>query len=204
MVRFDLERFIDDVRHAHRAGAGQAGVHELVARAVSTPASVLKGLGEPTGAGIFKLYHDSELTILNIVWAPLMVLLPHNHTMWATIGIYTGREDNILWRSTDGHVTACGGKSLCERDVFSLNEDAVHSVVNPIERLTAAIHVYGGDFFAPGRSEWDPETLTERPFDTDRNLQRFHDADARFRAGLSSRQGTGAAAPGRAGRAGEH
>jgi hypothetical protein len=32
-------------------------------------------------------------------------------------------------------------------------------VTNPIPRLTGAIHVYAGDFFAAERSEWDPETL---------------------------------------------
>jgi len=37
----------------------------------------------------------------------------------------------------------------------------VESGTNPIQRLTRAIHVYGGDFFAAERSEWNPETLTE-------------------------------------------
>jgi hypothetical protein len=31
-----------------------------------------------------------------------------------------------------------------------------------------------GDFFNPdGRSEWDPESLMERPFDPDRGVRRF-------------------------------
>ena len=49
--------------------------------------------------------------------------------------------------------------------MFDLPDDAIHSVVNPIPRLTGAIHVYGGDFFAVPRSEWDSQTLRERPFD---------------------------------------
>ena len=38
----------------------------------------------------------------------------HNHNMWAVIGIYTGREDNIFWRKLkDGkHIEAAGAKSL--------------------------------------------------------------------------------------------
>jgi predicted metal-dependent enzyme (double-stranded beta helix superfamily) len=28
------------------------------------------------------LYRSGDLTSLNIVWAPYMTLLPHNHTMW--------------------------------------------------------------------------------------------------------------------------
>jgi hypothetical protein len=31
-----------------------------------------------------------------------MTVMPHNHNMWAIIGIYTGREDNILWRRIAG------------------------------------------------------------------------------------------------------
>jgi predicted metal-dependent enzyme (double-stranded beta helix superfamily) len=35
-------------------------------------------------------------------------------------------------------------------------------VKNPQSTPTAAIHVYGGDFFATPRSEWNPETQEER------------------------------------------
>ena len=38
-------------------------------------------------------------------------------------------------------------------------------MTNPLDRLTGAIHVYGGDFFGGGRSEWDPENLLERDYD---------------------------------------
>jgi len=34
-------------------------------------------------------------------------------------------------------------------------------VTNPIGKLTGAVHVYGGDFFAAPRSEWDAETPRE-------------------------------------------
>jgi predicted metal-dependent enzyme (double-stranded beta helix superfamily) len=35
----------------------------------------------------------------------------------------------------------------------------IHSVTNRLGRLTAAIHVYTGDFYGAKRSDWDPETL---------------------------------------------
>jgi predicted metal-dependent enzyme (double-stranded beta helix superfamily) len=93
-----------------------------------------------------------------------MTLLPHNHQMWAVIGIYTGREDNIFWRRVDGSskVEAAGAKALAERDAVPLGQEVIHSVNNPIPRLTGAIHVYGGDFFGVARSEWDAETLLEQ------------------------------------------
>ncbi len=74
--------------------------------------------------------------------------------------------------------------ALVAREVYSLPHDAIHSVVNPIEKLTGAIHIYGGDFFAPGRSEWDAGTLEERPFDLANALRTFQEANDRFNMGL--------------------
>jgi predicted metal-dependent enzyme (double-stranded beta helix superfamily) len=115
--------------------------------------------------------------VLNVVWPPKMTIMPHNHTMWAVIGVYTGREDNIFWRRLDGgdgrRIEAAGAKALSEKDAAPLGRDIIHSVTNPIPRLTGAIHVYGGDFFAAERSEWDPETLREQRFDVERARRLF-------------------------------
>ena len=183
---FDLDQFIADCRVALAADQSCRSVREVVARAVSDPASVRKGLGEPRRAGLHKLYQSSDLTILNVVWAPMMTIVPHNHLMWAVIGIYTGREDNIFWRripgGRGGRVEAAGAKALCERDAESLGPNVIHSVTNPIPRLTGAIHVYGGDFFSPARrSEWDPETLFEEPWDVERAVRRFEEANELFK-----------------------
>lgn len=59
------------------------------------------------------------------------------------------------------------------KDAALLDADIIHSVANPLTRLTGAIHVYDGDFFAAERSEWDPETLLEQAFDAERAIARF-------------------------------
>jgi hypothetical protein len=46
-------------------------------------------------------------------------------------------------------------------------------VTNPLNRLTGAIHIYGGDFFAASRSKWDPETLLEGRYDLEKNMRLF-------------------------------
>lgn len=178
---FDLDRFVDDVKKAN--AESQEAVDEVLARAVSEPGRVLASLGEPSKAGFDVLHHGKDLTILNVIWAPLMVLLPHNHNMWASIGVYTGREDNIVWEKEGSRVEAKTAASLSEKEVFPLGKDGIHSVVNPIPRLTGAIHIYGGDFFAPGRSEWDAETLEQRPFDVEGLRDKFRKANERFNAG---------------------
>jgi len=104
--------------------------------------------------------------------------------MFSVVGIYSGREDNVFWRRTEGTLEAAGAKSLGEGDVATLGRDIIHSVLNPISKMTCALHVYGGDFFAPDepRSEWDHETLIERPWNIDNVKGLFQEAEARFNA----------------------
>lgn len=179
---FQLEQFIEDCKAAVTHNRSQELVREVVARAVSDPSAVLKELGEPARGQMQKLYHSNDLTILNVVWTPKMTLFPHNHKMLAVIGIYGGREDNIFWRrlpESHGKVEAAGARSLSDRDAVALGRDIIHSVTNPIGRLTGAIHVYCGDFFNAPRSEWDPETLLERPCDVQRIVRLFEEENAR-------------------------
>src|SRR5687767_14876196 len=175
----ELDRFIADCRAAHAADRSHKAVREVVARAVSEPGAVLKMLGEPTRGEVQKIYHSPELTILNVIWAPYMTIYPHNHRMWAVIGVYTGREDNIFWRRKAQRVEAAAAQSLCARDAVPLGAEIIHSVTNPIPRLTGAIHVYGGDFFAQERSEWDPETLLEGRYDAQKTMRHFEAANLR-------------------------
>jgi predicted metal-dependent enzyme (double-stranded beta helix superfamily) len=182
---FDLDRFVADCRAAHAADRSHKHVREVVARAVSDPAAVLAALGEPRRGGVVKLHHSSDLTVLNVVWAPGMTIMPHNHQMWAVIGVYTGREDNIFWRRVAGQpgkVEAAGAKALGEKDAEPLGHNIIHSVTNPIPRLSGALHVYGGDFFMPeGRSEWDPESLLERPYDAAHAVRLFEQANEKLK-----------------------
>lgn len=177
---FVLERFIEDCVRARAEDDSHKAVREVVAKAVSDPSSVAAALGEPAGAGFEALYQSEELTILNFTWAPMMTLMPHNHNMWAVIGLYSGREDNIFWRREEGRIEAAGAKALMPGQAAALGKDIIHSVTNPIEKMTSALHVYGGNFFAPGRSEWDAETLEEHPFDFDKSRRIFREANARF------------------------
>ena len=178
---FSTEQLIADCRAALAADKSHKLVCEVVRRAVSEPAAVLKGLGEPKHAGLHELCRSETLTILNVVWGPMMTVPPHNHQMWAVIGVYTGREDNIFWRRIPGggdKVEAAGAKALCVKDALPLGRDIIHSVTNPIPRLTGALHIYGGDFFGVPRSEWDAETLREQPTDGAKMAKRLADANA--------------------------
>lgn len=179
---FDLDRFIADCRAALREDPPQKAVREVLARALEG-AGLRDAMGEPKCAQLQKLYHAPDLTIVNVVWAPEMTIMPHDHRMWSNIGIYAGREDNIFWRrikdDEGGKIEAAGARALSEGDCWSLGHDIIHSVTNPIPRFTGAVHIYGGDFFAQPRSEWDPETLLEKPFSIAKAVRMFEDANKR-------------------------
>lgn len=156
-------------------------MRELVAEAVADPGDLASALGVPAHAGVETLYRASDLAVLNFTWAPWMCFKPHNHKMWSVVGIFSGREDNIFWRRVERGIEAAGARSLSTGDVTSFGHELIHSVTNPVGKMTRAIHVYGGDFFAPvqPRSEWDPETLVERPWDMEDTRRLFAEADAR-------------------------
>ena len=119
--------------------------------------------------------------MLNVIWPPLMTLYPHDHRMWAAIGIYSGREDNAFYRRNKGSLVPSGGRSLTERAVLLLGADVIHSVHNPAAlSYTGAIHVYGGDFVGTPRSQWDSDTLTEGPYDLGAVRQELTAPNAHF------------------------
>ncbi|HEU0224703.1 MAG TPA: hypothetical protein VFR29_04670 [Steroidobacteraceae bacterium] len=182
-MSFDRERFVEDCVAANRDADSQAAVREVLARAVSNPASVLAALGPPRMAGLDVLHRSPSLTIFAAKWAPQMNLVAHDHRLWALIGIYTGREDNIFWRRTADGIQAFGADVLFAGDVAALAADAIHSVTNPLPRHTAGIHIYGGDFFDTPRSQWDAETLAELRSDGDTIRAMFERENERQREG---------------------
>ena len=116
-------------------------------------------------------FHD--LTILNVIWGPGMNIYPHNHNMWATIGIYSGCEDNTFYQRENDTLVRHGMKQLKVGDVAQLGANAIHSVKNPLNSLTSALHIYGGDFFSEPRSQWDAQTLEESPYSVDQTMAEF-------------------------------
>jgi predicted metal-dependent enzyme (double-stranded beta helix superfamily) len=171
---FDLERFIAECEHAVIKG-GQPAVRDILATAIADPGQIIAALGEPRRAGPQFLHRSPSLTIMNIIWPPSYTQTPHNHLLWAEIGVYIGREDNIFWRrSAPGSkwpIEAVGAASLCVGSHCSFDSEVIHSVTNPLDSLTAGLHVYGGDLGLPPRSAWDGETLLEAPLSHARDIR---------------------------------
>ena len=177
---FDLDRFIADCRGALAESTPELAIKEILERAVSNPGEMETALGTPRQGEIALLHHTPELTVLNVVWVPGMTAPPHDHRMWALIGLYGGQEDNTFYRVGSGGLTVAGGKQLATSETTLLGKSIIHSVTNPLRTLSGAIHIYGGDFVNTPRSEW--ETGQERPFRMDWARQIMAEANERWHA----------------------
>lgn len=181
---FDTDTLVADCLAAVRGETDpRRAVREILLRTLEKPQPVAEAIGKDLG-GIDLIYNSEELTVLNVIWAPGMAIYPHDHRMWAAIGIYGGVEDNTMYRRGPERIVEAGGKSLRESDVIALGSDVIHAVANPERRFTGAIHVYGGDFVTQPRSQWDPDTLMEQPYDLEQVRQLFAQANADWAAQL--------------------
>jgi predicted metal-dependent enzyme (double-stranded beta helix superfamily) len=177
---FDVAEFVVQCKHALTEHTPELAIKELVERLVADPEPVSSQLGPADTAGLTALYRGDDLTILRVIWAPGMTLYPHEHRMWAVIGLYGGEEENAFFRRNPAGLQRAGGKDLRQREVVLLGDEVIHAVTNPLGIPAEAIHIYGGDFFATPRSEWDPVTLEEREFQVENALRQFAEANARW------------------------
>ena len=181
---FDVDELVKACIAAASEPEPRQAVRDVLAESVAQGGAVTETFA-PERGGLDLLYNTDGLTVINAVWAPGMTLLPHNHEMWAVIAIYTGREDNTFFRRNPDEpkrLLESNGRTIVDGDVLMLGDDTIHSVHNPLTRLTGALHVYGGDFVRKPRSQWGPGEREEQPYSYDFVLQEF--AAANERAGL--------------------
>jgi predicted metal-dependent enzyme (double-stranded beta helix superfamily) len=170
---FDIDDFISECLRAVTEDQPRHAVKEVLERATSSPEQVARAL-PATRAELVPLHTSPELSVLKVVWAPGMRFRPHDHLMWAAIGLYGGQEDNTFYRRSADGIVESGGRELQVGDVALLGDDTIHAVTNPRRTFTGAIHVYGGDITdRPGRSEWDDDTGEQVDYDFERTRDYF-------------------------------
>jgi predicted metal-dependent enzyme (double-stranded beta helix superfamily) len=188
---FDTDQLIAECQEARVEPEPRLATKEVLLRFLARPGEIADAM-RPTEGGLNLLHQSDDLTIINVVWAPGMVIYPHDHRMWAVLGIYSGREENTFYRRSgpdEPTLVESGGKSLHTGDLVVLGDDVIHAVANPLDRLTGAIHVYGGDFVNQPRSQWGPGPREERPFDFDEAERQFAEANRAWFESNAQRRG---------------
>ena len=178
---FDLDAFIG---HCRDAVTGEAepwlAVREVLEEALSDRAAIAAALPVDR-AELVPLYAGEDVTVVKVVWAPRMTFPPHDHLTWACNGLYAGTEHNTLFALDDERLRPTGEFVIEEGGIGVLDADAIHAVRNPDRRaLSAAIHVYGGDFPSLPRTNWMGDPPRRRPASIEATRQMFAAANDRL------------------------
>jgi len=165
----DLDAFVEDCKAVLNADDTTAKIEALIRNAIADPEGLHSAFGDRiTGKSLRDriVFHDEELTVLQVATVPGLQSPVHNHNMWAVIGVYDGEEYNAFFEESDGAIKQAGEKHLRAGDVAVLRPDTIHAINNPIERKSNAIHVYGGNLVTrEGRSMWNPHTQEREDYE---------------------------------------
>ena len=165
---FDLDAFISECRRLAGGAHGPKLVLDLMRASIAEPESVAKAVA-PQGPGVgaldAPLFRSPELTVLNVALRPGTVTIPHDHRMWAVIGIYQGEEANTFFKRDGAGLAQANRRTIRSGEAILLGEDVVHAIENPLGAETLGLHVYGGDLLGAPRSMWDPRESREHPYD---------------------------------------
>jgi len=162
-VTFDPDAFATSCRTALLDDDPIAAVTEIVRTAVVDGAAIDAALGVENASYPSAIYDSDDLTVQRITWWPGYRSLPHEHRMWAVVGVYDGVEVNRVFARTATGLEPVGMHDVDAGHVIALDESAVHSVENPLRTRTAGLHVYGGPILTNERSAWAPDGQ-EQPF----------------------------------------
>lgn len=165
---FDLEAFVAECRRLVAEPHAPRHVLELMRAAVADPAAVALGTpaqGDIKGALDAPLFRSPELTVLHVVLRPGTITIPHDHRMWAVIGIYEGEETNTFYRGACASLETTNQRTIHTGEAILLGEDVIHAIENPLPTETRGLHVYGGDLLGAARTMWDPMEWRPEPYD---------------------------------------
>ncbi len=151
----DITELIDACREAAGGDTPTRDVSELVAAFVHQP-NLPSLLGDGDRSTYEALYRGEDILVLHGVVPPTPApVAPHDHRMWAVIGVYQGLEHNELFvRAESGGLESVDRFTVGAGDVRTLDASTIHSVQARGDRYLGAIHVYGGDLFGTPRSTW--------------------------------------------------
>jgi predicted metal-dependent enzyme (double-stranded beta helix superfamily) len=162
-LMFTLADFMDACRAAVERKTGPAAILQLMRGAVAQAGDLAAALAERNPDE--PLFRSDALTVFAVTLQPGEVGVPHDHRMWAVIGVYEGAERNRFFQRSRGGLTAADVRVVEAGDALLLGDDVIHAIENAGDGPLKALHVYGGDLITAERSMWHPETDEERPLE---------------------------------------
>jgi predicted metal-dependent enzyme (double-stranded beta helix superfamily) len=164
----NVREFIESCKRLVAAPDGARQVLDLMRSVVGDRAGIKHAVSSGEARQAIRdltLFRSSELFVLNAVVYPHFKSPPHDHRMWAVIGIYEGQENNTFYRRSSERLEEINHREIRAGEAVFLGPDVIHAIENPLGSNTLGLHVYGGDIIAATRSMWHPHTGEELPYD---------------------------------------
>jgi predicted metal-dependent enzyme (double-stranded beta helix superfamily) len=156
--------FLTSAREALAAPSPQRAMRALLETTVATLHSRADRWIEHDGDEML-LTASRDLTIYHIALSPHVHYPPHEHRIPALIALYRGTETSFSYERRRTTLVREQRHDYTAPFVATLPADVIHSVVNPGDAPSAAVHVYFGDLTTVERSIWSADLREERRFD---------------------------------------
>jgi 3-mercaptopropionate dioxygenase len=169
---FNIDQLIDELKSAALSADAKAQVKSILKRAVQAPQWVAATIPDYADDDVI-LFENDLISIWHCRF-PINLSVPaHDHQMVATIAVYQGAEQNVLWtRGDSGAIEEKTELTVNAGDVLQLGPNAIHSVRSTDDMDSCAIHVYLGRLTTVERSLFDAKNGVVLHFDDD-NYQRL-------------------------------
>lgn len=166
---FDPRVFVEECRAALDGADPRCRVRGVVERAVAAPSEVAAAFDDSvtrqTNPNDMGLLWSDELTIFRVALDPGVVTPPHDHGLWTCVGVYAGREDNVLYEERDTWLQVSGSRSVGSGEVLELAPKAIHAIQNVGSDVSMSLHVYLGPLHKTPRHMWHPRTWQREDLD---------------------------------------
>ena len=177
---YDLARYVEDLRRICREETDDKRIVQRVAplaqKLAASPGLVEDRhyeCDEEQGFA-FHLLHEEEdhsNAVFMIAWLPDRGTPAHNHKTWGVVVGVEGEERETWWRRVDdgsrpGHaeLQRQTQNTIKPGQVSCILPEDIHTVWNETGKVSLSLHTYGKHINHTGRSEFDPETRTERRY----------------------------------------
>lgn len=165
-----MDALVSKLKQAALGVDAEAQVKAVLSDFVREPAKANELVPNYTEDDVI-LFEDDSVSIWFCRFQPGTRVPPHDHRMSATIGVFKGTEQNIIFGAIEGEkerLLPISRHDVHAGEVFQIPEDGIHSVTCISQEASEAIHVYLGPLSQIDRALYDLEAGAALDF-TDEN-----------------------------------
>jgi len=177
---YDLSEFVEDIRRITRESKEERKIVAAITPLARKFAATLDldndafyACNEEQGFSLHMLHEEEDHSnaVFLFAWLPGRGTRAHNHKTWGVVVGLKGKETEIWWRRLDDGSKP--GRATLEQQsehilkpgsVSAFLSEDIHTVWNHTGEISLTLHAYGRHINYTGRSEFDPEAGTEKPY----------------------------------------